>query len=251
MVETDPTSVYLSVCDTGRGIPQEALPLVFERLYQDPDAIDGSRAGLGLGLFIAKEIVNLHGGRMWLASQPGSGSTFSFTLPLYSLAKLLLPVIIHQGKLRPDVVLVRVELTPLSKSRRGSWKDTCEKSLELLRRCIYVDKDLVLPPAGASGPIETFFVIASTDMEKVKIMTERIQTHVGALPQLKAAGTVRVTVEPVPKPPAADSMIVEQQVWAIADHINEMIQHDLGRNQNSMEHELASVTEKEKQKHAD
>jgi signal transduction histidine kinase len=84
-VETDPSSVYLSVSDTGRGIPQDALPRVFERLYQDPDAVDGNRSGLGLGLYIAREIVVLHGGRMWVASEPGSGSTFSFTLPLYSL----------------------------------------------------------------------------------------------------------------------------------------------------------------------
>ena len=71
MVETDPSSVYLSVNDSGRGIPQEALPQVFERLYQDPNAVDGNRTGLGLGLYIAKEIVTLHGGRMWVASQPG------------------------------------------------------------------------------------------------------------------------------------------------------------------------------------
>ena len=90
MVETDPTAVYLSVSDSGRGIPPESLPLVFERLYQDPNAVDGNRTGLGLGLYIAKEIVTLHGGRMWVVSEPGSGSTFSFTLPLYSLAKLLL-----------------------------------------------------------------------------------------------------------------------------------------------------------------
>jgi signal transduction histidine kinase len=92
MVETDPAVVYISVSDTGRGSPQESLPQVFERLYQDPDSVDDSRAGLGLGLFIAKEIVTLHGGRMWVASEPGAGSTFSFTLPLYSLAKLLRPV---------------------------------------------------------------------------------------------------------------------------------------------------------------
>jgi len=52
MVETDPSAVYLSVSDTGRGLPQEALPLVFERLYQDPNAVDGNPAGLRLGLFI-------------------------------------------------------------------------------------------------------------------------------------------------------------------------------------------------------
>jgi hypothetical protein len=107
---------------------------------------------------------------MWVASQPGSGSTFSFTLPLYSMAKLLAPVITYQGRLRDSIVLVRVELTPLSKSLRGSWKETCQRCLERLRRCIYVDKDLVLPRMGTSGPVETLFVVASTDMERVGIM---------------------------------------------------------------------------------
>ncbi len=181
-VETDPTSVYLSVSDSGRGIPQDSLPQVFDRLYQDPNAVDGNRAGLGLGLYIAKEIVNLHGGRMWVASEPGNGSTFSFTLPLYSLAKLLAPAIVHQGRLREAIVLVRVDLTPLSKSLRGSWKETCQQCLELLRRCIYVDKDLVLPPMGTSGPVETFFVVASSDMERVGIMMDRIRDQVGSLP---------------------------------------------------------------------
>ena len=229
MVETDPSAVYLSVSDSGRGIPQESLPLVFERLYQDPNAADGNRTGLGLGLYIAKEIVTLQGGRMWVASQPGSGSTFSFTLPLYSLAKLLFPVITHQGRLREAIVLVRVDLTPLSKSLRGSWKETCQKCLELLRQCIYVDKDLVLPPMGTSGPVETFFVVASTNMERVSIMMDRIRDQVGALPKLKASGTVRVTAEPIvtPGPPAADPRTVEQQVWGAADYVTAIIQQGL------------------------
>ncbi len=241
-VETDPASVYLSVSDSGRGIPQESLPLVFERLYQDPDAVDGNRAGLGLGLYIAKEIVNLHGGRMWVASQPGSGSTFSFTLPLYSLAKLLLPVITLQGRLREALVLVRVELTPLSKSLRGSWKETCQRCLELLRQCIYVDKDLVLPPTGTTGPVETFFVVAATDMNRVTIMMDRIRGQVGALPQLKNSGTLRVTAEIIPGPPAADPRTLEQQVWGVADYVTEIIQQGLAGKQN--------FTEKEKHKYA-
>jgi signal transduction histidine kinase len=228
LVETDPTAVYLSVSDSGRGIPAESLPLVFERLYQDPDAVDGNRAGLGLGLYIAKEIVTLHGGRMWVASEPGSGSTFSFTLPLYSLAKLLLPAITHKGSLREAIVLVRVELTPLSKSLRGSWKETCQQCLELLRLCIYVDKDLVLPPMGTGGPVETFFVVASTDMKRVGIMMDRIREQVGALSKLKASGALRVTAEPIPGRPDADPRTLEQQVWGVADYVTGIVQQGLG-----------------------
>jgi len=242
LVETDPSAVYISVCDSGRGIPPESLPQVFERLYQDPNAVDGNRSGLGLGLYIAKEIVALHGGRMWVASQPGSGSTFSFTLPLYSLAKLLLPVITHQGHLRKALVMVRVELTPLSPSLRGSWRETCQKCLELLRQCIYVDKDLVLPAMGTGSPIETFFVVASTDMERVSIMMDRIRNQVGALPQLKAGGILRVTAEMIPAPPAADPRTLEQQVWGVADYVTEIIQQGLWSRHN--------LTEKESDKNA-
>lgn len=231
-VETDPTAVYVAVSDSGRGIPAESLPQVFERLFQDPNAVDGNRTGLGLGLYIAKEIVTLHGGRMWVASQPGSGSTFSFTLPFYSLAKLLSPVITHQGRMRDALVLVRVELTPLSKALRGSWRETCERCLGLLRRCIFVDKDLVLPPMGTSGPVETFYVVASTDMQKANIMMNRIREQVGGLPQLKASGTLRVTVEPIPGPPAADPRTLEQQVWGAADCVTEIVQRGLWNKSN-------------------
>jgi len=236
-VETDPSAVYLSVSDTGRGIPQESLPQVFERLYQDPDSVDDSRAGLGLGLFIAKEIVTLHGGRMWVASQSGTGSTFSFTLPLYSLAKLLLPVITYQGRLREAHVLVRVELIPTSKSLRGSWKETCERCLERLRLCIYVDKDLVLPVTGSSGPVETFFVVASTDMEQVGIMMDRIRDQVGAVPKLKTSGTLCVSAEMIPGRPDSDPRTLEQQVWGIADYVTEVIQHGIEKKQNAIEKE--------------
>lgn len=236
-VETDPSAVYVSVSDSGRGIPKESLPQVFERLYQDPNAVDGNRAGLGLGLYIAKEIVARHGGRIWVASEPGSGSTFSFTLPFYSLAKMLFPVITHSGRLREEIVLVRVELTPLSKALRGSWKEVCHQCLERLRQCIYVDKDLVLPPMETSGADETFFVIASTGIEKASIMLDRIREQVGGLPKLKASGTLRVTAEAIPGAPAFDSRTLEQQVWGIADYATEIIQQGLRSRQQFIEKE--------------
>ena len=73
MVEADPGCVYISVSDTGRGISPEAKALIFERLYQDPDSVDNNRSGLGLGLFICREIVRLHEGRIWVSSELGPG----------------------------------------------------------------------------------------------------------------------------------------------------------------------------------
>ncbi|HEY0094315.1 MAG TPA: HAMP domain-containing sensor histidine kinase, partial [Archangium sp.] len=71
----------LWVRDTGTGIRPDALPHVFERYWQAKDA---ESRGTGLGLYIAKGIVEAHGGRIWAESQLGKGSTFTFTLPLAS-----------------------------------------------------------------------------------------------------------------------------------------------------------------------
>ncbi len=73
--------LVVSVHDTGIGIPQAEQERVFERFYQVADSLRREQAGLGLGLPIAKGMVELHGGRIWVRSQLGKGSTFSFTLP--------------------------------------------------------------------------------------------------------------------------------------------------------------------------
>jgi signal transduction histidine kinase len=76
--ERDGAQVRFSVADTGRGIDPADLPHVFDRFWQAQRSRDG---GAGLGLAIARGIVAAHGGEMWVESEPGSGSTFYFTLP--------------------------------------------------------------------------------------------------------------------------------------------------------------------------
>jgi signal transduction histidine kinase len=70
------------VRDDGPGIRTEDLPRVFDRYWQGEVPPAEKKRGLGLGLAICKEIVDAHGGRIWVESQLGRGSTFAFALPL-------------------------------------------------------------------------------------------------------------------------------------------------------------------------
>lgn len=72
----------VSVEDTGRGIPPEALPKMFQKFYRVPETADEATPGTGLGLAIAKKIVEVHGGEVVVDSTVGVGTTFSFSLPL-------------------------------------------------------------------------------------------------------------------------------------------------------------------------
>lgn len=229
MVDADPGSVYVAVSDTGRGISPEAKNLIFERLYQDPDAPDNNRSGLGLGLFICREIVRLHEGRIWVSSEPGQGSTFTFTLPVYSLAKLLAPVVAYQGSLRPAFVLVRVELLPHVNPPGGSWKETCQQCLDVVRRCVYLDKDLVLPPMGTSGTSETFFIVASTDLQCSGIMTTRIREQLERIDQLKEKCSVAISALPIEVPAGSADESLEKQVQMLADGVTQMILRSMER----------------------
>ena len=73
-------NVVVSVADTGPGIPREELARIFERFYK----VDRARgqSGTGLGLAVARHIIEGHGGRIWAESEPGHGATFRFTLPV-------------------------------------------------------------------------------------------------------------------------------------------------------------------------
>jgi signal transduction histidine kinase len=231
VVEADPSSVYISVTDTGCGISPESKALIFERLYQDVNAVDNNRSGLGLGLFICREIVRLHEGRIWVSGEPGQGSTFTFTLPAYSLAKLLAPVVTKNDHLRTSFVLVRVELTPLFVPPRGNWKETWRQGLEILRRCVYLDKDLVLPPMVTAGGAGTFFVVCSTDMTQSGIMTARIREQLERVAELKAKYSLTIMAAPIEFSSATSGQTLEQQVQALASHVTGMITSSMDRKQ--------------------
>jgi len=78
----DPDFIEVAVRDTGRGIPEEAQAHIFDRLYQVSESCWSEGGGLGLGLYLCKEVIELHGGTIRVKSRPGEGSEFRFGIPI-------------------------------------------------------------------------------------------------------------------------------------------------------------------------
>ncbi len=83
-VEKTPDEIITHVQDSGQGIPPEAIPHLFTKFFRVSGLLEQGSNGTGLGLYIARSIINLHNGRIWVKSEVGRGSTFSFSLPITS-----------------------------------------------------------------------------------------------------------------------------------------------------------------------
>jgi Amt family ammonium transporter len=81
-LDDDDKFVRVAVTDTGCGIDADSLPKIFDRLYQSPNTVVLSRKGLGLGLHICQQLVELHGGKIWADSSEDNGTTIFFTVPV-------------------------------------------------------------------------------------------------------------------------------------------------------------------------
>ena len=108
-------AVIVSVADTGRGIAEAERQVIFNEFYQIGRPKQDADPGKGLGLAIAKRLVLLHGGSIWVESEVGRGSTFSFTLPLLSKTTSLLrqspEAPVPKRRAKPMVVVVNDEGT--------------------------------------------------------------------------------------------------------------------------------------------
>ncbi|MBN1308564.1 MAG: response regulator [Chitinispirillaceae bacterium] len=82
-VATDGQKVVTEVADTGMGIPEEKQARIFDRMFQADDVLSKRHGGMGLGLYIVKKNVELHGGTVGMDSREGKGTSFRFSLPLY------------------------------------------------------------------------------------------------------------------------------------------------------------------------
>lgn len=175
--ETSPPVLKFSVMDTGCGIAAELHERIFERLYQ-VSSNDGARTGLGLGLYICRELVKLQGGNIFVEQSSSSGTTFSFSLPVMCWEEILHPVLSQNLSAGAPVAIVRVELHPaeiwLTEQAREA---ASSEAHEELRRCLRPNSDVVLPRLRWNGDSEFLFAAAPTDAKGAEIIKKRVNAH--------------------------------------------------------------------------
>jgi PAS domain S-box-containing protein len=166
----DQDYICVSVSDSGCGIAAENREAIFERLAQVRSGGDLSRSGLGLGLFISRELVVRQGGLIWLESQPGSGSTFHFTLRVFSLSKYCSHVFSARNLEGSSITLIMVDVVEVE---GGAQADILREIRQILTRSIHAGHDVLLPSMGGADPL-TFFIVACTDAEGSALIVSRI-----------------------------------------------------------------------------
>ncbi len=113
--------IELAVADTGIGIPQDKQERIFDAFEQGDASTERTHGGTGLGLSVAKQLVELHGGRIWLESVVGQGSVFRFTLPCSSASEQELTEPVVSKKVNTTKALpVAVATVPVVEEETGS-----------------------------------------------------------------------------------------------------------------------------------
>jgi signal transduction histidine kinase len=202
LLEKDSNLLVLQISDTGCGFNPDMSEQIFERLFQASDPAQAGRQGLGLGLYICKELVLRQGGRIWATSMPGKGATFSVTLPVFSMRNLLAAAL-EKPDIMPGPLMLLVAqigapsgwLSDAARAEHTNW------ARELLQRCLHSNDDVLLPKMGSSGAAELFFIVAATDPVGCASLTTRIQMQFDERELVQKAGlALSISSHSIPVP---------------------------------------------------
>ncbi|MEO8257872.1 MAG: ATP-binding protein [Acidobacteriota bacterium] len=206
----------LSVRDTGVGISEENQGMVFDRLAQVRPDDEPSRSGLGLGLFIARELVTRQGGRIWVESELGRGSTFFFTIPIFSMARLCAHVLTAANLAHGHVTLIMVEVQVADGAASLGVLADIRGALE---RSIRTGPDLLLPPMGDADPFSPHFILACTGAVGGQRIAARIRRE---LQQLTVGATLTARISTTTLAVAPDDAL-PSQTPAVAGLIDRLV----------------------------
>ena len=217
----DPDFLRIAVADSGCGISPEGTKKIFDRLFQETETIDSNRQGLGLGLYICKELVNLHGGRIWVESDLGKGSTFYFTLPIFSLSKILYPVITDGTRLKANIALITVGRIPANGSSPWRMTDAIRREIrKILQGCNRPDTRLLLPSVTDRGESDVFYLVECLDPQGTELTAQHIREQLRQSKALQLPdGGLAVSYSTVSAPSMRSGLSLEHVVDDVATTI--------------------------------
>jgi len=218
-----PEFVLLEVSDTGSGMTQETADRVFERLYQETGPIRANNKGLGLGLFICKELVELQGGQIWVKSELKKGSTFSFTVPVLSLERLITPLVKDGFWPAESAYLVIVRISVPDALPLKSQEEWHREVRRVIRHCLMPDRDVVLSKMSHEGDGERVLVAAFADEKGVSVLGIRIQEQLERLAAAKMASVTLSVSHSKLKPFSRNDASVDEIVREMARNLQEAI----------------------------
>ena len=229
--EGNPGLLLLKVLDSGCGVSPELTERVFERLFQAEDPASAGRKGLGLGLYICKELVTRQGGRIWVEDAPAQGAVFCFTLPVFSLPSLLDSVLRRGRRTDAPITFVVVEIG----SRTGWLSDEVRAEhsqgvRDLLLRCLHSDEDVLLPKIGSAGAAELFFIVALADQIGGKAIIKRIRKQIDGSEYVRHAGLTLST----------SYRLIDAINLSAAESVDEFVEKMAARIQELINDEIAS-----------
>lgn len=163
------------VTDTGRGIPSEDLPKVFDRFYQGQRIQEGATMITGLGLAVTKEIIERHQGVIQAESKSGNGTSFIFTLPLFGVntifTLLLDPMLTKAEEDKLPFSMIQVEFWDQRTKREATISDGVLEGVVYAIRMMVRSMDVVIPFQN-----NRVYIFGFVDKKLAKEIGERIQT---------------------------------------------------------------------------
>jgi signal transduction histidine kinase len=229
MPEADANLLLLEVSDSGCGINPGLTEQIFERLFQASDPALAARQGLGLGLYICKELVTRQGGHIWATSTAGRGAVLSVTLPVFSLPDLIAPAFRRVRRTQGPLTLVVTEMG----SKTGWLSDEARAEhtsgiRDLLQRCLHSDLDVLLPKMGSAGAAELFFIVAVTDAIGGESLTKRIREQFdGCKPVQQAGLTLATSYQLLETTTRTASDLIDVSLEQVTAKIQELVNEEL------------------------
>jgi len=190
----DRAFVRIAVRDSGSGVAPEARERIFDCMQQEQDDDWRSRKGLGIGLYLCKELVTRHGGRIWVESERAKGSSICFTLPVFDFEELLEQALLCEGHPRESTAVIRVDLDPANpRDSRGVPESACRLARHVVQASLF-PCGVMLPRFLYEGANESSFAVAGTDEAGMYSLCARVRGHLAARADLdptRVVATVR------------------------------------------------------------